>query len=656
MKRGRYIGQIAGPLACAPDGPSAHAHLLFWPDVPVDAPTEWKLAVHGGVPMIWLLTAIGLLGFIVGLGFGRLDTQRRLSRARHRALQDQQVLREFQAMVESANDAMLLMEGERVVECNSAAQRLFGLQRDALLGAHPADLSPEWQPDGQSSMASAKRNIAQAMAGEAQRILWQHQRGDGSRFMAEVALSPALGSAANTTPRFVAVLRDVTESQRARDAMQASEQRFRQLFEMAPIPMVLTSAEGKLLDTNRQWTQVLGYGPKEVPDMDAWWRLAYPDAAYRATVKSMWEKAIDRVIHEGGELMPAVFRVQCKDGRSRDLRVGGARIGDNVLTSFYDVTEQRAAQAALQALNVNLEARVAERTAELQSAIEDLKRAQEELVRSEKLAGLGALVAGVAHELNTPIGNAVIVASTLADQHKRFTTEAAEGLRKSSLTRFMGELQEGVEVMERNLRRAAELISGFKQVAVDQSSHQRRAFDLAELVHEMQLTLSPTLKRSGVKLSTEVPPGLPFDSHPGPLTQVLMNVINNAVVHGFGSAPDRPDGAASPTVWLQAKALSKEHVQITLRDNGQGIAPEHLPRVFDPFFTTRLGKGGSGLGLHIVYSLVTELLGGTVHIDSAPGEGTTVTLTLPQHAPLGATDALPPSTATPSAQSASHHA
>lgn len=596
--------------------------------------------------MIWVMAAVGLLGVIAGVALGRLDTRRRVERAHRRAQQDQQVLREFQAMVESANDAMLLMEGERVVECNSAAQRMFGLQREALLGAHPANLSPEMQPDGQSSMALAKRNIARAMAGEAQRILWQHQRGDGTLFMADVALSPALGAAADAAPRFVAVLRDVTESTRASEAMQASEQRFRQLFEMAPIPMVLTSADGKLLDINRQWTQVLGYGPQEVPDMDAWWLRAYPDAAYRAAVRSMWQKAIDRVIHEGGELMPAVFRVQCKDGRSRDLRVGGARIGDNVLTSFYDVTEQRATQAALQALNANLEARVAERTAELQSAIEDLKRTQEELVRSEKLAGLGALVAGVAHELNTPIGNAVIVASTLADQHKRFAAEAAEGLRKSSLTRFMGELQEGVEVMERNLRRAAELISGFKQVAVDQSSHQRREFDLAELVHEMQLTLSPTLKRSGVKLSTEVPPGLPFDSHPGPLTQVLMNVINNAVVHGFGSAPDRPDDAASPTVWLQATALPGERVQITLRDNGRGISAEHLPRVFDPFFTTRLGKGGSGLGLHIVYSLVTELLGGTVHIDSTLGEGTTVTLNLPQNAPLGAANtdpSLPPS-------------
>ncbi|MCH8179939.1 MAG: PAS domain-containing sensor histidine kinase [Proteobacteria bacterium] len=594
------------------------------------------------------LAAAGMAGFVAGALLARLATQRRAARAHRRGQEGQRVLREFQAMVESANDAMLLMEGARVVECNAAALAMFRLSRAELLGAHPADLSPERQPDGQSSMALASHNIERVMAGESKRILWQHVRGDGEHFMADVALSPVRDGDAQATPRFVAVLRDVTESLHASEAIQASEQRFRQLFELAPIPMVLTSADGRLLDINRQWTQVLGYAPEEVPDMEAWWLLAYPDAAYRDAVKTLWDKGIDRVLHQGGELVPAVFRVQCKDGRSRDLRVGGARIGDNVLTSFYDVTEQRAAQAAMQALNATLEARVSERTGELQSAIEDLKRTQEELVRSEKLAGLGALVAGVAHELNTPIGNAVIVASTLADQRKRFEADVAEGLRKSTLARFMGEVQEGVEVMERNLRRAAELISGFKQVAVDQSSHQRRDFELAELVRELQLTLSPTLKRSGLRLHTDVPPGLQFDSHPGPLTQVLMNVINNAVVHAFGNTAGTPASAPDATVWLQAQALPEGRVQITLRDNGRGIAAEHLPRVFDPFFTTRLGKGGSGLGMHIVYSLVTELLGGTVHIDSTVGEGTTVTLNLPQNAP----DGTPP----PPASSPSDHA
>jgi signal transduction histidine kinase len=186
-------------------------------------------------------------------------------------------------------------------------------------------------------------------------------------------------------------------------------------------------------------------------------------------------------------------------------------------------------------------------------------------------------------------------------------------------------VQEGLDVMERNLRRAAELISGFKQVAVDQSSHQRRQFDLREIVHELTLTLSPTLRRAGVTLTHDLPAGVTLDSYPGPLSQVIMNIVNNAVVHAFAEQ-------AEPRIEVHGQ-VSGEQLTLSLRDNGCGIPPEHLSRVFDPFFTTRLGHGGSGLGMHIVYSLVTELLGGSVHIDSAVGRGTTVTLRIPLQAP-----------------------
>ncbi|WP_286743095.1 sensor histidine kinase, partial [Aquabacterium sp. UBA2148] len=195
----------------------------------------------------------------------------------------------------------------------------------------------------------------------------------------------------------------------------------------------------------------------------------------------------------------------------------------------------------------------------------------------------------------------------------------------ASLTRFVSEVQEGVDVMERNLRRAAELISGFKQVAVDQSSHQRRRFELKEIVHELTLALSPTLRRAGVTFTHDVLPDVTLDSYPGPLGQVIMNVVNNAVVHAFGQQA-QPSIAASGQV-------SDGVLTLALTDNGCGIPPDHLPRVFDPFFTTRLGKGGSGLGMHIVCSLVTELLGGSVHIDSTVGLGTTVTLRIPLQAP-----------------------
>lgn len=572
--------------------------------------------------MSWEAT---LLGTITGAAATWLLLRKRSAEARDQHDQALQALRERQAMVESTNDAILLMEAGRIVECNQAAERMFNMPHAQLLGAHPASLSPMLQPGGGRSEDLANANIARAMGGEAQRFLWEHLRHGGEPFTAEVALAPAFQREAGQVPRFVAVLRDVTLARRAAEALQASERQFRRLFELAPVPLALTSPQGQLIDFNRQWSRVLGYDRTDVPTMDEWWQKAYPDPAYRQAVQGIWNQAIGRVVHEGRELQQTEVQVTCKSGEVRSMRVGGALVGDAILTSYIDVTELRQAQQALEALNAGLEQRVSERTGELESAIDDLHRTQDELVRSEKLAGLGSLVAGVAHELNTPIGNAVIVASTLADQRRRFAAEVADGLRRSSLARFIAEVQEGVDVMERNLRRAAELISSFKQVAVDQSSHQRRQFDLREIAHELTLTLSPTLRRAGVTLTHDLPAGVTLDSYPGPLGQVLMNVINNAVVHAFAEQ-------AQPRIEAHGQ-VSGGQLTLTLRDNGCGIPPEHLSRVFDPFFTTRLGHGGSGLGMHIVYSLVTELLGGSVHIDSTVGRGTTVTLRIPLQAP-----------------------
>lgn len=572
--------------------------------------------------MSWLLVAGSAL---VGAAIASIWHARR---ARHLQAQREAAsaqMREYRAMVEHTNDALLLMEAGRIVECNPAAERMFGMPHAELLGAHPATLSPLLQPGGGRSEDLVNANIARALAGEGHRFLWEHLRQGGERFTAEVALAPAFQRQAGQVPRFVAVLRDVTQAQRAAEALHSSERQFRRLFELAPVPLALTTPQGQLIDFNRQWSRVLGYDREDVPTMAEWWQRAYPDPTYRQAVQAIWDKAIGRVVHEGRELQQTEVQVTCKGGEIRTMRIGGALVGDAILTSYVDVTEQRQAQQALQALNTGLEARVSERTHELESAIEDLHRTQGELVRSEKLAGLGSLVAGVAHELNTPIGNAVIVASTLADQQRRFAQEMTQGLKRSSLTRFVGEVQEGIDVMERNLRRAAELISGFKQVAVDQSSHQRRQFDLREIVNELTLTLSPSLRRAGVTLTHDLPAGVTLDSYPGPLSQVIMNVVNNAVVHAFAQQ-------AEPRIEAHGQ-VNGQQLTLTLSDNGCGIPPEHLSRVFDPFFTTRLGQGGSGLGMHIVYSLVTELLGGSVHIDSAVGRGTTVTLRIPLQAP-----------------------
>ena len=516
--------------------------------------------------------------------------QRQLESARQEA---ERTLRLFQEMVESSNDAIMIIEDHRVIACNTAATRLYGMTRERLVGSHPAELSPEYQDNGESSYSAAVRLMERALAGSTEHFLWRHLRGDGSTFMADVVLNPAIDLGADDGERgrrYVTVVRDVTEEQHAARALQDSEQRFRKLFRLAPVGLALTETEGKVFAINRHWTQLFGYTLDDIPDTESWWKRAYPDPAYRNAVRAKWAQATARITADDGELESAEYLVTCKDGQQRHVLIGGALIGNEVLTSYIDVTAQREARAQLQALNQSLETRVQERTRDLEQAIEDLRLTQHELVRSEKLAGLGALVAGVAHELNTPIGNAVMVASTLGDLRKRFEAAVADGLRRSVLDSFLRELREASEMVEHNLRRAAELITSFKQVAVDQSSYQRRSFGIAETLHELRMTLNPTLRRAGVTLIEDVPPDLRMDSYPGPLSQVLLNIVNNAVVHAF-------DGRSSGTVRISGTPLPGDRVRIQISDDGCGIEPDKLPRVFDPFFTTKLGRGGSGLGL-----------------------------------------------------------
>ena len=298
-----------------------------------------------------------------------------------------------------------------------------------------------------------------------------------------------------------------------------------------------------------------------------------------------------------------------------------------------DVTELRRIEAELRDLNTELEARVARRTDQLRQANVDLSETLErlqltlgELVRAEKLASLGALVAGIAHELNTPLGNGVMAVSSLRGALTAFRRESEQGLRRSSLEQLLEAVDTGTDIAGRNLARAAELVASFKQVAADQTSSQRRSFELAELTAEIALTLKPLLKRGHASIVTEVPPDLSLDSYPGPLGQVLTNLVANAVTHAFG---ERTDGR----IRVVAMPGREGRVTIQVGDDGAGIDPGLLPRIFDPFVTSRMGRGGTGLGLHIAHNLVVQVLGGSISVESTLGGGTTFTLDLPRVAP-----------------------
>jgi len=263
-------------------------------------------------------------------------------------------------------------------------------------------------------------------------------------------------------------------------------------------------------------------------------------------------------------------------------------------------------------------------------ALAELRDAQKNLIQAEKLAALGGLVAGIAHEVNNPVGISLTVASSFARRCERFAAELrTPPLRRSSLDEFVATSHAAADQLVANLQRAGELIQSFKQVAVDRSHTERREFDLAEATDQIIASLRPVLKRLPLSLVVDVPAGIVMNSYPGSYGQVLTNLFLNAVVHAY------PDGRAG-TLSVGAKAVGGSEVEITVADDGIGMTDEVRLRAFDPFFTTRRDHGGTGLGLHIIFNIVTQSLGGRLAMDSAPGRGTTFRINIPRHATAAA--------------------
>jgi signal transduction histidine kinase len=261
-----------------------------------------------------------------------------------------------------------------------------------------------------------------------------------------------------------------------------------------------------------------------------------------------------------------------------------------------------------------------------EQALTDLRETQQSLVEAEKLAALGGLVAGVAHEVNNPIGISLTVASTLSRRIDDFAGDVERGeLRRSKLTEFVQGSREAASQLSLNLQRAGEMIQAFKQVAVDRSHAERRSFDLAEATDQIVQSLRPTLRRALVTLSVSVPEGIMLDSYPGPYGQVVTNLFINALTHAF------PEGRKGE---FRIEAVQEgDTVVVVFHDDGIGMTPEVQRQAFDPFFTTRRGEGGTGLGLNIVFNIVTRRLGGRIALSSTPGAGSTFRMVLPLTAP-----------------------
>ena len=272
-----------------------------------------------------------------------------------------------------------------------------------------------------------------------------------------------------------------------------------------------------------------------------------------------------------------------------------------------------------------LEQKVEERTEELRRTLQELEMTQAELVRTEKLASLGELVAGVAHEINTPVGNAILAASVLEQETKGFKQVFDGGaLKKSHLTHYMDVATDSSQLVLNNLQRAADIIQNFKQVAIDRTNLESRVFKVVDYLESIAISLEPQWKKFKHHLMVEGDREIAMEGCPGVLSQVVTNLVMNSIVHAY------EPGERGHLV-LQVQQQSGDRICVSYSDDGRGIAPDLQDKIFDPFFTTARDRGGSGLGLNIVHNIVTQSLQGTLRCKSVVGQGTTFVLDLPQH-------------------------
>jgi PAS domain S-box-containing protein len=409
-----------------------------------------------------------------------------------------------------------------------------------------------------------------------------------------------------------------------------------------------------LVQSKRDLRLILDHVPAAVASLDAEAVLRFGNARYAELFGAQAEdllakKITDYMSPQGLEFMTPYWEL-CLKGETtgyrrsyQDPHTGQARVvdvmmepeinQDNVVTGVFalviDVTDKLHAEQQIRDLNESLEQRVAQRTTELESAMSKLQRTQEELARSETKATLNTLVASVSHELSTPMGNCLMTAHTLFDQGKSFQLALESNqIKRSDLSKFINSVTQGNDLMLRNVQRAAELLKTFRQVANDQASEQLRAFDLAQMLTEVIDTLAPSLKRYPHQLLVDIPYGIRMHSLPGALGQVTINLINNAYLHAF-------EGRENGALRISAKLIEQE-VHLLFIDDGVGIPEQNLKQLFQPFFTTKTGKGGTGLGMSIVENLVNKTLKGCISVSSEVGVGSCFEVRLP----LNAVDAL----------------
>jgi PAS domain S-box-containing protein len=531
-----------------------------------------------------------------------------------RALAEQRLAEEsYRKLFEGSVDGIYVTTpGGRLLNANPALARIMGYRtpEDLINGVNDVAQTVYVDP-----AVRAEYKARMQRDGMVREFEYQVRQRDGRLLWLSDSATVARDEAGEIV-RYEGTVRDITDQKRAEDAVAEGRRLLQDVIDTVPAVINVKNRELRYVLMNRYMAGIFGIEPA-----DAIGRTTSDLMSRYGAQKT--DENDQRVLEKGSELGFYEEEYIDSSGTMRHWLVNKLPLYDakgeieNIVTVALDIGERKRGE---------FEMRKARDAAE--SALRNLRETQNSLIEAEKLAALGRLVAGVAHEVNNPVGISLTVASSLERKTNLFVAEVERGnLKRSSLNDFLDASRDASSQLVANLNRAAELIQSFKQVAADRNYSDQRAFDLGDLTEQVVMSLRPGLRKHNLTLNVECQPNLMMNSYPGPYGQVLTNLFLNSVAHAF------PQGRPG-TVDIRVREYDEDNVEILFSDNGIGMSLDVRRRAFDPFFTTRRDQGGTGLGLHIVYSIVTNRLGGRLDLDSQPGGGTQVQIILPRVAPI----------------------
>lgn len=515
----------------------------------------------------------------------------------------EQQKRTFETLFEESLDGMTIYDGRQYLDCNKAFVSMMGFEsKEDIIGLSPLAISPELQADGSISFERAIELNTEIIENGHARFEWVHKKTDGTEFWTEIIVNTIV---LNGEEVFFTTTRDITEKKELELKIADQKLTFETLFNESEDGLTFFDGE-KYLDCNKAFLKLMGFKHKdEVIGLNPVLVSPVYQPDGRTTAEHFEERAAE--VFENGS-----FRCEWvhkkTDGTEfwTELIVGLLSLNGREVT--YSITRDISDKK-------ELELEIVERNAELESTIENLKQTQDKLVESEKMASLGSLVAGVAHEINTPVGVGLMGITQFVEERDKLNRRYQNGeLTEQDLEDFLGSSQDIADIVKKNLDRTAQLVKGFKQIAVDQTSEEDREINLKEYLEEIVFSLGSVVRKANAEVVIDCPIDINVYTNPGLISQVFTNLIMNSIHHGF-------DGKDSGTIGITVNDLGDRAFDIRYRDDGKGISSLNLPKIFDPFFTTNRGKGGTGLGLNVTYNIVTNVLGGTIECRSEEGQG-----------------------------------